>query len=107
MINYVNALDIVNSRRQQSIDDKKWQPSLGIMIETVSSVSIDAYLKDEEHQPGYDYNPRNTGIDEAVIEWLEDNTKGNWTLDMCGRDIHFENTDDCWCFLEWLEEYEL
>lgn len=82
-------------------------PKFTINRDAVSSVSIDAYLKDEKPQPGCDWNSRNTEIDEAIIDWLENNAEGSWFLNMCGREIDFENNEDTWRFLEWLEEYEM
>ena len=97
MVDYVNAYDLA----------KNFNPVFIISSEKTSSVSIDAYLNDEEQQPGYDWNPSKTKIDAIIAEWLENNIEGNWTMNMCSREINFENNDDAWRFLEWLEEYEL
>ena len=98
MVDYINAYEVVRHRQSMII-------TASYNSENISSVSIDEYLKDEERRPGCEWNPRNTKIDEDIIDWLENNVEGNWLLDMCGRDIYFENVDDSWHFLEWLEEY--
>ena len=96
MVEYVNAYEFGPDHI----------PKFNLLAEQICSVSIDAYLKDEKPRAGCDWSPRNTEIDAAIIDWLENNAEGSWFLNMCSSEINFENNEDTWRVLEWLEEYE-
>lgn len=95
MVNYLIASDVVATRL----------PVFECQSEEISSVDIRLFMKINEPD-GRDWQPSDMKIDETMVKWLRANADENWTLDLQGYFIHFENTEDCWRFLEWLEEYE-
>ena len=98
MANYVNTYD-------NDIPNRDSLPCFG--HKTFSSVSIDAYLKDEKHHPDYRWCLLSIMIDEAVLKWIKSNIISQWAVDFTNKVVYFETYGDSWAFLEWLEEYEL
>ena len=102
MVNYIDAGKLLGSH----------PASFYVADEGVSSIDVYPFLKIGENFPS---GRPNIGIDDGLVIWLELNVDSTWTLDayygtddpnLPGGLIHFENSEDSWRFLEWLEEYE-
>ncbi len=98
MINYIDAIEVMESCGEFY--------EVTEVTDGYSTIDVSLLLNFEDPDPKINEHQQIIKIDEAIINWLDNNVEADWYLDLNLMVVEFPSSEDSWRFLEWLEEYE-